>query len=251
MIVEYFRPKSMDEALTLLKRKQPRTIPLGGGTTISKSQGEPVAVVDLQSLGLDTISKENGNFILGSTVTLSSMETFINLPAFSEAVQIQASKNLRNSGTIAGLICSANGRSPLLTLLLALDCHLIWEPEGREISLGNWLPVRKDWKDGLLISKVILPDTKFRFGSVGRSPKDQPIICCAIAKWANNRMRVAVGGFGKIPTLVLDGNTSDEIEIAVASALKDASDQWASAEYRIEAGMKLAKRLMNELIAEG
>lgn len=251
MIVEYFRPKNMDEALTLLKRDLPKTIPLGGGTTLSKRQGEPVAVVDLQGLGMDKIVKEGGNYILGSTVTLSSVETFIGHPAFSEAVQIQASKNLRNSGTIAGLICSSNGRSPLLTLLLALDSHLVWEPDDKEISLGNWLPIRQEWHEGLLISKVILPEVTFRFGSVGRSPKDQPIICCAIAKWPNKRMRVALGGFGRIPTLVLDGNTGDDIETAVASALKGATDQWASANYRIEAGTKLAKRLMNELIAEG
>jgi CO/xanthine dehydrogenase FAD-binding subunit len=251
MIVEYFRPKSFDEALSLLKRKQPKTIPLGGGTTLSKRQGDPVAVVDLQSLGLDKLVKEDGNYILGSTATLSSVESFIDQPAFSEAVQIQASKNLRNGGTMAGLVCSVDGRSPLLTLLLALDCHLVWEPDGKDISLGNWLPFRKEWNEGLLISRLVFPDIAFRFGSVGRSPKDQPIICCGIAKWPNKRLRVAVGGFAKTPTLVLDGNSGDDIETAVANSLKGATDQWASAEYRIEAGSKLAKRLLNELIAEG
>lgn len=35
MILEYHRPKTIDEALALLERDNPRTVPLGGGTTLS------------------------------------------------------------------------------------------------------------------------------------------------------------------------------------------------------------------------
>jgi CO/xanthine dehydrogenase FAD-binding subunit len=55
MILEYHRPQALDQALALLSRETPRTIPLGGGTVISQMAGPGVAVVDLQSLGLNTL----------------------------------------------------------------------------------------------------------------------------------------------------------------------------------------------------
>ena len=250
MIVEYLRPKAMDEAMKLLDRESPKTIPLGGGTVVSKNTLEMVAVVDLQDLGLSSISRLDGKITLGATATLSEVESFMKAADFLEAVQIQAGKNLRNSGTLAGMICTADGRSPLLTLLLALDAGLIWEPGKKEISLGDWLPLRREWKQGKLITQVIVPAVKYRFDSIGRSPKDQPIVCCAVAKWPGKRLRIAAGGFGKIPMLVMDGNLTDDVELAMKNAFHDSTDQWASAEYRMEAGSKLCVRLVKELLAE-
>jgi CO/xanthine dehydrogenase FAD-binding subunit len=250
MIVEYLRPKSIDEALRLLVRKEPKTIPLGGGSVITRTTSSPVSVVDLQNLGLSSISKNNGNIVIGATATLTEIERFIGSNDFDEAVQVQAGKNLRNSGTIAGLLCTADGRSPLLTLLLGLDAKITWEPGNMEVSIGNWLPQRKSWQGGVLITSLSLPDVKYRFASIGRSPKDQPILCCALAKWPGERLRVAMGGYGMIPIVVLDGNTSDDIEVAVRNALNDANDQWATAEYRMEAGSKLCKRMLQELLKD-
>jgi CO/xanthine dehydrogenase FAD-binding subunit len=61
MITMYHRPQTLDEALTLLA--QPNTVPLGGGTLLSHastslSATNPVSVVDLQALGLDSINKK-------------------------------------------------------------------------------------------------------------------------------------------------------------------------------------------------
>jgi len=47
MITTYHRPKTLDEALTLLT--QPNRIPLGGGTLLSKPTADSVEVVELQS----------------------------------------------------------------------------------------------------------------------------------------------------------------------------------------------------------
>ena len=55
MIIDYSRPKSIKEAVDLLARKDPKSIPLAGGSVISKYKGDPVAVIDLQDLGLDKI----------------------------------------------------------------------------------------------------------------------------------------------------------------------------------------------------
>jgi CO/xanthine dehydrogenase FAD-binding subunit len=48
MIVEYHRPESIDAALSLLNRNDPITVPLGGGTVLSRRITSDCAVVDLQ-----------------------------------------------------------------------------------------------------------------------------------------------------------------------------------------------------------
>ena len=50
MITAYHRPGSLDEALKLLSRRSPVTVPLGGGTVLSHQRGEGIEVVDLQQV---------------------------------------------------------------------------------------------------------------------------------------------------------------------------------------------------------
>ena len=66
MIIEYHRPNKLDEALKLLERKQPVTVPLGGGTVLNAPSEEQVAVVDLQDLGLGGIDKAGSTLKVGA-----------------------------------------------------------------------------------------------------------------------------------------------------------------------------------------
>ncbi|MHC1741034.1 MAG: FAD binding domain-containing protein [Anaerolineaceae bacterium] len=247
MILEYLRPNTLDEAIKLLQRTDPHTCPLGGGSEVSKGGSQPIAVVDLQKLGLNKNYRNNGMVDLGATSTLSEIEAFLQDDVFSSVIRIQAGKNQRNSGTIAGLVKNANGRSSLLVLLLALDAQLLWQPGDKVISLGNWLPMRNQWHEAELITKISISDVVHRFESVARTPKDQPIVSVAVSKWPSGRLRVTVGGFGEIPTLALDGDSRDDVEMAVDQAFYNSSDEWASADYRREAGKKLAARLVSEI----
>ena len=56
MILEYHRPDTLEEALDLLQRPTPFTVPLGGGSVLSHKTELPLDVVDLQNLGLDMVS---------------------------------------------------------------------------------------------------------------------------------------------------------------------------------------------------
>ena len=62
MIIEYYRPQSLEEALELLARPGLTTVPLGGGTVVNQPSPEPVAVVDLQALGLNMIVETDVNY---------------------------------------------------------------------------------------------------------------------------------------------------------------------------------------------
>jgi len=123
MIKEYYRPQTLDEALSLLV--QPDTLPLGGGTLLSKPGPAPIKVVDLQSLGLNSLSKKGNYLEVGATVTLQQLLESEYIPeALKTALKLEAPLNLRNAATIAGTLVSADGRSTFTTVLLAIDAKL-------------------------------------------------------------------------------------------------------------------------------
>ena len=250
MIIEYLRPETLAEAINLLKRKAPVTLPLGGGSVLSKYQPKQIAVVDLQALNLNQVHRENGAVQVGATSTLAEIEEFFKNNQIAEVIRLQTGRNQRNSGTIAGLINVADGRSPLLTLLLALDIQLGWQPDDVTISLTDWLPQRRNWHVGLLITRISIPEVPTRFEAVGRTPKDRPIVAIAVAKWPTGRLRISAGGFGAVPALAFDGDIHDDFVSAVDQVYAQAEDQWASAAYRREAAKKLSMRLVEEIMNE-
>ncbi len=251
MITTYHRPQTLDEALTLLT--QANTVPLGGGTLLSQPTVDPVQAVDLQSLGLDSLSKKGNNLDVGSTTTLQSLLENKNCPeALKAAIKLEAPINIRNSATIAGALVASDGRSPFATALLAMDAKLTLDRGPKTVDgqssivlgLGEFLPLRPR---GLITSITIPLNTKFAFEFVSRTPADKPVICAALAQWNSGRARLALGGYGKSPILAMDGTEAEGIESAAKNAYHEASDEWASAEYRMDVASTLAKRCLESL----
>ncbi len=248
MITTYHRPQTLEEALTLLT--QPNTVPLGGGTLLSQPTTDSVAVVDLQSLSLDSVSRKGNDFEVGATTTLQSLLENENCPeSLKTAIKLEAPINIRNSATIAGTLVASDGRSPFSTALLALDVKLEQaifnnsKVEYRSTNIGEFLPLRST----NLITKIILPlNTKFAFEFVSRTPADKPIICAALTQWGSGRTRLALGGYGKSPILAMDGTEADGLETAAKNAYHEANDEWASAEYRMDVAAVLAKRCLEQ-----
>lgn len=252
MIIEYQRPKTIPEALILLARVQPSSYPLGGGTFLNRGMEGQFAVVDLQALGLATISKVGNQLKLGATVTLQQLLDYKGLPEdIYTSIKYEATYNIRQMATIAGTLGTANGRSPLATSMLALDASLeILELDAtpRQVKLGDWLPVRAKAKQGKLIIKISFPlNVPVAYEYIARSPADQPIVCAAVARWTSGRTRLALGGWGKAPILAMDGPDSGGVEIAGRNAYGHAEDEWAGAEYRQEMAGVLAARCLQHL----
>ncbi len=248
MITEYHRPATLEAALKLLRRKAPATRPLGGGTILSASR-EAVAVVDLQALKLNKISLRGKTLHIGATATLQSLlDTEGILPALSAAIKHEATYNLRQVATVAGTLVAAGGRSPFATVMLALDAQLDLQPKDESLAYGELLALRAQKLRGKLITRInISTAAKLSYQYVARTPADLPIVCLVLARWPSGRTRLAVGGFGDTPVLALDGRESSGLPEALENALTAASDQWATAEYRLEAGKALLTRAIAEL----
>ncbi len=243
MITKYYRPETLDEALTLIAK--PGTLPLGGGTLLSKPGPDPVEVVDLQALGLSTIEKKGNALEIGATITLQQLLESQNTPeALKTAIKLEAPLNLRNAATVAGTLVAADGRSTFATILLALDAKVtVTGGQVSATSLGDFLPLRLENLQGKLITGIEIPlNVTLAFESVARTPADKPIVCAALAQWPSGRTRLALGGYGKAPLLAMDGTESEGVETAARNAFHEASDMWASAEYRMDVAATLAKR---------
>jgi len=275
MITTYHRPETLDEALTLLT--QPNVIPLGGGTLLSHSTTDPVEVVDLQSLGLDTVKKQGSSLEIGATVTLQGLFESEHCPdPLKSALKLEAPLNIRNAATVAGTLVAGDGRSAFATTLLALDAKLeiqgidefelaAMETESRPpkqqvttLGIGEFLPMRSDHIQGRLITSIIIPlNVKLAFDYVSRTPSDKPIVCAALVQWNSGRTRLALGGYGKSPMLAMDGteaegaSTTDYVlrsaQAAARNAFHEATDEWASAEYRMDVAATLVKRCLESI----
>ena len=249
MIIEYHRPDTIEEALELLQRKEPITVPMGGGSALNAPSDDEVAVVDLQSLGLDMVKRKGKTLMVGATVTLETLLASPALPeALSKTIRHEATTNLRQVGTIAGTLVAADGRSAFTTTLLALDPQLTWLPGDENQSLGDYLALRGQSQPGLLITEISFPlQPKLVYEYVARSPADLPIVCVAVARWSSGRTRIVLGGYGSSPMAVFDGQEQGGALPVVENAMADAEDEWASAAYRADVAKTLTKRCLEEL----
>jgi CO/xanthine dehydrogenase FAD-binding subunit len=259
MITEYHRPENLAEALALLQREAPLTFPLAGGSVLSRPSLQPFAVVDLQALGLKTTRLQGNALQMGAALSLQGLLDELDSQAamaglsaaLGKAIRHEASANLRQVASLAGTLVAASGRSPFATAMLALDAALLLQPGDETLALGDLLPLRSTRLSRRLITHLTIPvNLRMAYEYVARTPADQPIVCAAVARWPSGRTRLALGGYGDSPLLVLDGTEPDGAEIAARSAYSQASDEWASAEYRSDIAATLSLRCIQAVAAD-
>lgn len=245
--LEYHRPTSLTEAVSLLDR----AAPLGGGTSLAPRRMQLRAVVDLQALALDRLSLSPTAVTAGATASLEALAQAcrLDVPVICEAARSEASLNLRNVATLAGTLVAADGRSPLTTVLLAARASVTLEPGGDSAPLDVFLDRRDALLSGRIVVAVHVPRPEFLgYLHVGRSPADRPMVCAALARWPEApQFSAAVGGFGRRPILLDElPPDADAAGVVAREAYSGAGDEWASAEYRAEVASVLVRRLLQE-----
>jgi len=259
MIIEYFRPKRISEAIDLLSNNEMDIVPMGGGSNLHRLANKPFAVLDLQELGLNRI-KERSNYLeIGATVTLQSLLNTEGLPAdIYQVIRLEATYNLRQVATIAGTLVASDGRSPFSAVLLALDASLILVPGLNEVSrqdvladkvsLSDLLITREKFLHRRMITQVKIPmNVRLAYEYVARTPADLPIVCVALAHWPSGRTRLVLGGYGTSPQLAMDGIDPSGIELVARDAYSQAGDHWGAADYRQEIAGVLANRCWEKI----
>lgn len=249
MIVDYHRPKDISEALALVENPVMKTMFMGGGSAIERYDVEPFAVVDLQDLGLDSLQRKGKVLEIGATTTLQALyeNSQIQLD-LKKAIYHEATLNLRQVATVAGTLVASDGRSPFTTVILALDASVTLMPGEEDINIGDLLAFPGKNLGSKLMTKIEIPlKVELAYEYIARTPADLPIVCTAVALWPSGRTRVALGGFGEMPVVAMDGPERGGEERSAVDAYSQAEDHWASADYRREMAGLLVRRCLSRL----
>jgi xanthine dehydrogenase YagS FAD-binding subunit len=109
-MTDYWRPGSLDEALTLLAREG--AVAMGGATDLAgqvdRGLRAPSLLVDLQAAGLHEIRARDDGLEIGATATLADVAASPSVApyaAIATAASQVASPLLRNAGTLGGNLC--------------------------------------------------------------------------------------------------------------------------------------------------
>ena len=127
--MDYFEPKTISEALSLLAKYSEEAKVIAGGTDVMvdiKYKEEPGCLVNIKKIpGLGAIQQNGGSLRVGSLVTIREIETNSivreRLPVFWEACHQFASLQIRNTATVGGNICRASPSGETLAPLLVLE----------------------------------------------------------------------------------------------------------------------------------
>ncbi len=243
MITNYFKPKTINEAL-LLKEKHKNSKFMGGGLTFGKCE-EDIVVIDLQKIYLNKITVNHPDLRIGATSTLEDvMPFFSDFSGIIKALRIDASKNIRNVGTIGGVVKSKKTRSPFLNCLSSLRTRVFLEPGELQIDLNDFLHSENYLKMLISALTIQLP-REFIFDYVSRSPLDIPVVSVAIAKYINEN-RIGCGGFEGGPYLFAF-KTHEKVDIEnIITKISIKDDEWGSAEYKKAVLKKLLSRNITE-----
>ncbi|MDH3444287.1 MAG: xanthine dehydrogenase family protein subunit M [Deltaproteobacteria bacterium] len=127
--MEYFEPKSISDALSLLAKHGAEAKVIAGGTDVMvdiKYKEEPGCLVNIKKIpGLGGVRENGGSLVIGALATIHELETSAlvrdKLPVLWDSAHQFASLQIRNTATIGGNICRASPSGETLTPLLVLE----------------------------------------------------------------------------------------------------------------------------------
>jgi aerobic carbon-monoxide dehydrogenase medium subunit len=255
--VEYARPATVDEAISLLAGHEGAR-PLAGGQTLvnvmKQRAASPDVLVDLADLAeLREIGFSGGMLEIGAMVTcsqlMSSSEVEVARPILAEVAGTIADVQVRNRGTIGGNVCVSDPTNHFPPLLVALDATFTIRGQAgertvpaQEFFLGVYMTAVGE---GELLTKVNVPASSgagdgyagLTIGAHGT------YIVNAAATVAGDTARVAIGCVAASPVratameerLASGDFSADAVRAAaegLGAALDPPSDVHGSADYR-------------------
>jgi CO/xanthine dehydrogenase FAD-binding subunit len=276
----YIKPRTLDEAVTLLAAGGAQI--LSGGTDFYPALGDRVVhgpVVDVSGLGeLRGVSSEAGWFRIGGLTTWSEIIR-TPLPRCFDALKSAAREvggvQIQNRGTVAGNLCNASpaadGVPPLLTL--DAEVELVSKMGVRRLPLADFIvgSRKTQRKADELLTAVLVPraldDAASTFVKLGaRRYLVISISMVAVVVLISDRRiveaRVAVGSCSTVARRLraLEAElVGDSVRDGLGGVvrpehlapLSPIDDVRATAEYRMDASLRLVQRALNSCVERG
>ena len=269
---EYFKPRTIDEAISLLAEYGEKAKVIAGGTDLLvEKPPDSEYLIDIAALPLDYIKEDGKGVKIGALTTFDGIEKSAVLQegalgVLAETARDFGHRNIRNLATIGGNLCSAVPSADSPPPLIALDSDaVITGPSGeREVPFeGFFVHVRRTVLEGdELLKEIRVPSPPPRTGTaflkIGRTRVDIALVNVAVRIGLGKAgvcedARIVLGAVAPTPIRargaegLLDGAKYDEGIFEKAAELasretKPISDVRCSAEYRREASRVLVKR---------
>jgi CO/xanthine dehydrogenase FAD-binding subunit len=276
----YLRPKTLDEAVTLLAAGEARI--LSGGTDFYPALGDRVvrgAVLDVSGLGeLRGVSREASHFRIGGLTTWSEI---LRTPfprcfdALKGAAREVGSVQIQNRGTVAGNLCNASPAADGVPPLLALDAEVELASQAgvrkmplAEFIVGNRKTQRREDE---LVTAVLVPlgleDAASTFVKLGARRYlvisiSMVAVVVEVRESKVTQARVAVGSCSAVARRLraledelvgasVRGGLGEIVRPQHLAPLSPIDDVRATAEYRMDASFRLVQRALDSCVEHG
>jgi CO/xanthine dehydrogenase FAD-binding subunit len=274
---QYFAPKSVEEACSLLARYGEEASALAGGTDLLVKMKQrrfvPGYVVNLKTIpDLDYIRYSEGDGLrIGALTTIQAIKNSVavkrNFKVLNEAAGVESSVQIRNRATIAGNIANASPAADAPLALLTLDAAVvIARAEGqREVPLEEFLtgPGKTILRSGEIIREIhvacLVPGTGGAYLKHAVRRTDIAIVSASavltLSKGVCTNARIGIGSVAptairvKSAEEILKGQAiTDEIVKKAAQAAVDEArpvdDIRGYAEYRKKALQETVEKVI-------
>jgi len=277
---EFHAPRTVDEAVAVLRRTSPPARVLAGGTDLMVRVRRGMVPVEQTTLlsvhrieSMRGCRREENAVVIGAATTASDLirDPVVgqDAPILATVADRLASAQIRNVATIGGNLANASPAGDLINPLLLLDARVVLaSTDGlREVSVDGFFagPGRSVMKpDELLIEvrfDVPPADRVFRFEKAGTRPAMECSVVTVGLAWTPREgkltdVRVAFGSLAPTPlrgrkseSVLEGGSVSPELfDAAVRAAREEVSpisDIRGSERYRRQLAGVFLRRLLD------
>ena len=277
---DYQRASSVSEAISLLQQGGEEAKILAGGhsliPTMKLRLATPETLIDIGGIAELKYIKDKGDYLaIGAGTTHWEIESSDLIaqkaPALSQAAGQIGDVQVRNRGTIGGVLAHSDPQADYPGVVLALDATIVVQGSGgeRTIAVSNYFTGL--WETALgedeLLTEVRIPTDKANANSCylkfPQPASRYPYVGCAVAMSSSGGScsEIRVGFSGVSETAFRDSGIENEIrgqalnETVIASASAKAaegrsvlSDVFVSEEYRRAMAQVFAKRALTQLV---
>ena len=274
---DYHRPKTIDEAIKLLREVKGARVLAGGHSLIPAMKlrlASPSALIDIGRIAeLSGITSAKDGLRIGALTTHAAIAASDvvrkNCPVLADTAGIIGDLQVRNRGTIGGSVANADPGADYPTIMLLLGAKFtVSGGKPREIAADDFFVdlFTTSLKPGELLTSVTVPATD---GAAAvylkhRHPASAFAVVgvAALVRTKDGKcadVRICIGGVTAVPVRAtaaeraLTGQAADEANIgraaaAVGEALKNPlSDSYASGEFRVHLAEVMTKRALTQV----
>jgi carbon-monoxide dehydrogenase medium subunit len=280
---EYFDPRSVEEAVSLLREHGDDAKILAGGQSLmpllNMRMARPEALIDLSKVaGLDYIRETDGVLAIGATTSKRTVERSelvkSRQPLLHAATLLVAHPQIRNRGTVGGSMAQADPASEYPAVALVLDAELrAVGPDGeRTIKAADFFIsyLTTALEPAEVLTEVRFPvltdGSGWAFEEISRRHGDYAMAGAAVTLSLERggrcrETRIVLFGVGPTPVRALGAEqvvAGEALEPAILEAAgrkaseeldEPLSDVHASAEFRRHLAGVLTRRALTEAMA--